>query len=50
VIIHCAYCGQPIKYSAAWYDSLSRTKICGKECLDKIQVAYARLIMRKESA
>lgn len=49
VKIYCAACGKPIDFESAWRDSLSQTKICDKQCLEKIQKDYAKLILRKES-
>lgn len=46
--IFCAACGKLIEYEAAWRDSLSQTKICDKNCLEKIQRDYALMILRKE--
>lgn len=46
--IYCAACGKQIDFAAAWRDSLSQTKICDKQCLEKIQNDYSRMILRRE--
>lgn len=48
--IYCAACGKLINFESAWRDSLSNTKICGKQCLEKIQLGYAKMILRKEAS
>lgn len=44
-LIFCAGCGGPTSYQKAWKGGLVKALVCGKECFDKIQDAYCRMLI-----
>ncbi len=45
--IFCAGCGKEMQYGEHWREPLSKSLVCGKVCLDKVQMAYASAIVGK---
>ena len=44
--LFCAGCAREMSYQKAWRDTgLSKALVCGKECLDKVQLAYCAMIV-----
>jgi hypothetical protein len=43
--IFCAGCGKSMSYRRAWREPLSHALVCGKECLDKVQLDYCGMIV-----
>ena len=45
--LFCAGCARPMSYQRAWREPLSKSLVCGKECLDKVQLDYCGMIVVK---
>ena len=51
--LYCAGCGREMSYQSAWRAGLVHTLVCGKECHDKVEMDYCRMIaesVRKSNA
>jgi len=46
--IYCAMCGSLVDYQKAWRSGLGNVYVCGKQCHDDFDLAYSRMILRKE--
>jgi len=47
--LFCAGCARSMSYQKAWREPLSKALVCGKECLDKVQLDYCGMIVVKKS-